>query len=266
MRYSTRDSKSTELWQRVLFVLLGAGCVVFCYFAGAYVVGPWIHRMKNKEPVAATSPPEAIAQSTTTASRPALPTLSPVAPKLVGVRVRETDPNLLPDTVRVIPPGGAAPPDETVATEEPHSAATLEEQPSATPSTQLWSQPASPPAPTRRTNEPATPPAPSGLQVPQQLDGEPASGGNAPSDVSAPTDVLYRVRLRDTFASREDADAALRSVTEKGLPGAVVGDTTGGRPTFRVQLGTYRNKSSAEKLAEQARRTGIPAEVTASSP
>lgn len=253
MRYSAKNGGHSDLWQRVLYVLLGAGCVVLCYLAGAYWIGPWLHRLKGEQSSAASAPPVPVATTTTP---PATPTpFSPVTPKLAGVQIRERDPSTLSDTIRVISSGEAAPPEEHMQTEEPQPPTTLEEQPSAPPPpTNLW---APQPPPSRPTNEPSTPQG--GVQVPEPLNGETAG------TVSSP-DVLYRVRLPEIFDSREQADALLRSVTDKGLPGAIVTDTVGGRKVFRVQLGVYRNRSSAEKLADQARRAGVSAEVSAPSP
>ncbi|MCS6830817.1 MAG: hypothetical protein RMM08_05130 [Armatimonadota bacterium] len=264
MRYSSASNEQSSLWQRIVFVLLGAACVVLCYFAGAYWVGPWLHRLNEGQHATdsvSSAPSSALPPTPHISSAPA-PVFSPVAPKLEGVQIRERDPNSLPDTVRVIPSGGSSPPDETTSTEEPQPPTTLEEQPSAPPPpTNLWA-----PRPSQPARE-AEPP-PSGVQVPQPLDGEPAPVGDGAA-TSAPggsSEPLYRVRVSGAFDSREQADATLRSVTDKGLPGAVVTDTVNGRKVFRVQLGVYRNRASAEKLAEQARRSGIPAELSTPSP
>jgi len=266
MRYSSADSGRSDLWQRILFVLLGAACVVLCYFVGAYWIGPWLHSLKEKQQATSAAPPvQATAQvlppSTST------PPFSPAAPKLEGVQIQERDPGTLPDTVRVIPSGSGSPPDEATPTEEPQPPTTLEEQPSApTPPTNLWAPRSSPPAPSYPAREPETPSG--GVQVPQTLDGESAPMGSVSSTPAPPasSDTLYRVRVSGSFENREQADATLRTITDRGLPGAIVTDTVNGRKVFRVQLGVYRNRSSAEKLAEQARRSGIPAEVTAPSP
>lgn len=103
-----------------------------------------------------------------------------------------------------------------------------------------------------------------GVQIPQTLDGEPASSGNV-SSATPSAEALYRVRLPLAYESREEADTMLRNLSEKGLPGAVVTDTVNGRRVFRVQLGVYRNRTNAEKLAEQARQSGVPVEVAAPS-
>lgn len=267
MRYSSMNNGRSDLGQRVLFVLLGAACVVLCYFVGAYWIGPWLHSLSGK-PEAASSPSSA----PTTASlpppqTPPQPVFSPVTPKLEGVRIRERDPNTLPDTVRVIPSGNSSPPDEATPTEEPPPSSTLEEQPSVPPPpTNLWAPRSTPSAPPRPARQPEAPAG--GVQVPQTLDSEPVPAGNVFSTPAAPapSETLYRVRVPETFENREQADAALRSVTDRGLPGAIVTDTVNGRRVFRVQLGVYRNRTSAEKLAEQARRSGITAEVTTPSP
>ncbi len=266
MRYSTANSGRSDVWQRILFVLLGAACVVLCYFIGAYWLGPWLQRMSEKQPseTPSTEPSGAVVAGT-----PATPSVSspfsPVSPKLEGVQIRERDASTLPDTVRVIPSSGRAAPDEATPTEEPQPSTTLEEQPSApAPPANLWTPPPTP--------SPSSPPRPGasedssgGVQVPQTLDGEPVPAGGVSSS-SAPTDVLYRVRVPSAFESRDEADTMMRAVVDKGLPAAVVTDTVGGRKVFRVQLGVYRNRSSAEKLAEQARRLGVRAEVSAPSP
>ncbi|MEJ5253134.1 MAG: SPOR domain-containing protein [Chthonomonadetes bacterium] len=254
MRYSTTNGNS-DLWQRVLYVLLGVASVVLCYLAGAYWIGPWLHQMRQQKQEVASAP----SISTTTA--PVQPStsapFSPVTPKLAGVQIRERDPNTLPDTVRVIPSGDGALPESNATTEEPQPPTTLEETPSTPPPpANLWTPEPQPSRPSE------TPPAsPGGVQVPESLNSEPT-----PADTMSSTDTLYRVRLPDAFDSREQADTALRSLTDRGLPGAVVTDTVGGRKVFRVQLGVYRNRPNAEKLAEQARRAGIPAEVTSPSP
>lgn len=267
MRYSSAQDERSDLWQRILFVLLGAACVVLCYFAGAYWLGPWLHRLSEKQETTPVTP-----STTTAAQLPSPRTSSDVVrlsttPKLEGVQIRERDPNTLPDTVRVIPPGGDTSSDEAVPTEEPQPPSTLEEHPSSPPPpANLWEPRSSPPAPSRPTREPQV--SPGSIQMPQTLDGEPAPTGNVshPPATPASADTLYRVRVSETFENREEADAVLRSVTDRGLPGAIVTDTVNGRRVFRVQLGVYRNRSSAEKLMEQARRSGIPAEVTAPSP
>jgi cell division septation protein DedD len=251
MRYRTANSGSSDLGQRVLFALLGVACVVLCYFIGAYWLGPWLHRVREGRSVADRASQIASPPSVT----PAQPTpYSPSTPKLVGVQIRERDPSTLPDTVRVVPPAGAAVPEETAPAEEPQPPETLEEHPSPPPAN-LWNPtpPAVPPASRADTNG-----TQGGIQVPQSLDGEAAP--------AAQTDVLYRVRLPNTFENRDDADAMMRTVVEKGLPAAVVTDTTAGRKVFRVQLGVYRNRSGAERLAEQARKAGLSAEVTTPSP
>lgn len=259
MRYHAAKSDGSDLWQRVLYVLLGVAGVVLCYFAGAYWIGPWLHRLKGEQP--AVSSPLPTPTTTNTASSPSESApFSPAPPRLVGVRIRETDPSVVSDTVRVIPSGEGTLPDEHTQTEQPQPPATLEEQPSAPPPPpNLWAPQQPSPRLPRPANEPSVPHV--GIQVPESLNGEPAPAGN----VSA-SGMLYRVRMPETFESREEADAALRSVTDKGLPAAIVTDTVGGRKVFRVQLGVYRNKSSAEKLAEQARQSGISAEVTVPSP
>lgn len=267
MRYSSANNERSDLWQRMLFVLLGAACVVLCYLVGAFWVGPWLHNLSEKQEgtnPASSAPTAALLPPPQTSSQPAF---SPGAPKLEGVQIRERDPNTLPDTVRVIPSGSSSPPDEATPTEEPQPPSTLEEQPSAPPPpTNLWAPRSLPSAPSRPAGEPETPPG--GVQVPQPLDGEPAPVGDVSSTPATPvpSDTLYRVRVSGAFDSREQADAALRSITDKGLPGAIVTDTVNGRKVFRVQLGVYRNRASAEKLAEQARRSGVSAEVTAPSP
>ena len=266
MRYSSANGGQSDLWQRVLFVLLGAACVVLCYFAGAYWIGPWLHSLREKQEVASAAP-SAPVSAQVPPSTLSTPPLSPAPPKLEGVQIRERDPNALSDTVRVIPSGGRSSPDEATPTEEPPPPTTLEEQPSApTPPANLWAPRSSPPAPSRPAGGAESPPG--GVQVPQTLDGEPAPMGSASSTPAplAPSDTLYRVRVSDSFENREQADATLRTITDRGLPGAIVTDTVNGRKVFRVQLGVYRNRSSAEKLAEQARGLGIPAEVSAPSP
>lgn len=253
MRYSATNGERSDLRQRVLYVLLGVASVVLCYFVGAYWIGPWLHRLKGEQPAVSSPPPAPVTASTVTLPSAPAP-FSPAPPRLAGVQIRETDPAVLPDMVRVIPTGEGTLPDEHTQTEQPQSPATLEEQPSAPPPPpKLWAP--QQPSP-RSANVP-----PAGIQVPESLDGEPAPAGN----ISA-SDVLYRVRMSRTFESREEADAALRSVTDKGLPAAIVTDVVGGRKVFRVQLGVYRNRSSAEKLADQARLAGISAEVTVPSP
>lgn len=255
MRYSVANGRSSDLWQRVLYVALGVVCVILCYFVGAYWIGPWLHQLQGtqSESTPLTSPTPIATNTAPSSSAPA--PFSPVTPKLAGVQIRERDPSTLSDTVRVIPSGEAAPPEEHAQTEEPQPSTTLEEQPPAPPPpTNLW---APQPAPSRPTNVQTAPQG--GIQVPEPLSGDTVG---TPSGV----DVLYRVRLPEIFDHREQADAALRSVTDRGLPAAIVTDTVGGRKVFRVQLGVYRNKSSAEKLADQARRAGVSAEVAAPSP
>lgn len=267
MRYSSTNNGRSDLGQRIVFVLLGAACVVLCYFIGAYWVGPWIHQLRAKQETAPSSSSTPTTTSLPLPQTPPQPVFSPATPKLHGVQIRERDPNTLPDTVRVIPSGGSTPPDEATPTEEPQPPATLEEQPSVPPPpTNLWEPRSTPSTTPRPTREQETPPG--GVQVPQTLDGEPVPAGNVSSTpvTPAPSDTLYRVRVTETFESREQADAALRSVTDRGLPGAVVSDTVNGRRVFRVQLGVYRNRTSAEKLAEQARRSGISAEVATPTP
>lgn len=269
MRYSTANSGRSDVWQRILFVLLGAACVVLCYFVGAYWLGPWLQRMSEKQPSETPSLASSAPVSTGTPATPSVSSpFSPGSPKLEGVQIRERDPNTLSDTVRVIPATGGSAPDEAGPTEEPQPSTTLEDQPSApAPPANLWS-PSPTPAPSTSSapSRPAESETPSGgVQTPQTLEGEPAPAGSV-SSAPAPSDVLYRVRVSGAYENREDADAALRAVAEKGLPGAVVTDTAGGRKVFRVQLGVYRNRSSAEKLAEQARRLGVKAEVAAPSP
>lgn len=266
MRYSTANSGRSDVWQRILIVLLGAACVVLCYFAGAYWLGPWLQRMSEKQ---TSETPSLASSAPVTAGTPAAPSVSapfsPVSPKLEGVRIRERDASTLSETVRVIPAPGRTVPDEATPTEEPQPSTTLEDQPSApAPPANLWT-PSPTPAPST-SSRPSESEAPSGsVQTPQTLDGEPAPSGNV-SSAPAQADTLYRVRVSGSYENREEADAVLRAVADKGLPGAVVTDTAGGRKVFRVQLGVYRNRSSAEKLAEQARRLGIRAEVSAPSP
>ena len=269
MRYSSTNSGRSDIWQRILVVLLGGACVALCYFIGAYWLGPWLQRTSEKQ---ATETPSLASSAPVSAGTPVSPPVnspfSPGSPKLEGVRIRERDPNTLADTVRVIPSSVGSAPDEASPTEEASPSTTLEDQPSApAPPANLWSPPTSPStsasSPSSRPAESETPFG--GVQMPQPLEGEPAPTGSV-SSVPAPSDVLYRVRVSEAYENREDADAALRAVAEKGLPAAVVTDTTGGRKMFRVQLGVYRNRSSAEKLAEQARRLGVRAEVAAPSP
>ncbi|MGC8785139.1 MAG: SPOR domain-containing protein [Armatimonadota bacterium] len=267
MRYSSADHGRSDLWQRILFVLLGAACVVLCYFVGAYWIGPWLHSLRGKQEAASTAPSAPVSAQMPPPSTLSTPPLSPAPPKLEGVQIRERDPSTLSDTVRVIPSGGSSTPDEATPTEEPQPPTTLEEQPSVpTPPANLWAPRSSPPAPSRPAGGAESPSG--GVQVPQTLDGEPAPIGTAPSTPAtpAPSDTLYRVRVSGSFENREQADATLRTITDKGLPGAIVTDTVNGRKVFRIQLGVYRNRSSAENLAEQARRSGIPVEVTAPSP
>lgn len=265
MRYSTTNSSHSDLWQRILFVLLGAACVVLCYFAGAYWIGPWLHRMRAEAPSASPS----ASSEPTVVNRFNIPppTTLPApgrAPRLAGVRIQEVDPSSLPDTVRVIPAGDGAAADSSAPTEEPQPPSTLEEHPSSSqPPANLWAP--APPATTPSRPADETAPPSGELQLPQPLNDEPASTGSVPT-TSSPTDAFYRVRLPNAFGSREEADAALRSVTERGLSAALVADTVAGRKVFRVQLGVYRNRSNAEKLADQARRAGIAAEVAAPSP
>lgn len=264
MRYSSTSSEQSSLGQRILFVLLGAACVVLCYFVGAYWIGPWLHSMRAKqETTTFPASPETPAAASLPLQQSPRSAFSPATPKLEGVQIRERDPNTLPDTVRVIPSGSSSQPDETAPTEEAQPPSTLEEQHSAPPPpTNLWAPRSSPPALSRPSGE--TEPPPAGVQMPQPLNGEPAPAST--TEPPAAADTLYRVRVLGAFENREQADAALRTITDRGLPGAVVTDTANGRKVFRVQLGVYRNKTSAEKLAEQARRSGISAEVTASSP
>jgi hypothetical protein len=266
MRYSTANSGHSDVWQRVMFVLLGAACVVLCYFIGAYWLGPWLQRMSEKQPseTPSTEPSGAVVAGT-----PATPSVSspfsPVSPKLEGIQIRERDVSTLPDTVRVIPSSGGVAPDEDTPTEEPQPSTTLEEQPSApAPPANLWTPPPTP-SPSSQSRPGASEDFSGGVQVPQTLDGEPVPAGGV-SSAPAPTDVLYRVRMPSAFENRDEADAAMRAVVDKGLPAAVVTDTVGGRKVFRVQLGVYRNRSSAEKLAEQARRLGVGAEVSTPAP
>jgi cell division septation protein DedD len=167
--------------------------------------------------------------------------------------------------VRVIPSSGRTAPDEATPTEEPSPSTTLEDQPSApAPPANLWA-PAPTPSPSTPSRPAGSEASSGGVQTPQPLDSEPVLPDSV-SGAPAPADTLYRVRVPGAYENREEADAALRAVVDKGLPGAVVTDTAGGRKVFRVQLGVYRNKSSAEKLAEQARRLGVRAEVSAPSP
>lgn len=249
------NEERSDLWQRVLYVLLGAACVVLCYLVGAYWLGPWLHqRQAQSTEQTASSAPNLL-------GAPPLPPPAfspPQPPRLQGVQIRERDPATLPDTVRVIPPGGAAPAEESAPAEEPAPPTTLEEQPATPPPpANLWETPAS--APRRPVEE--TAPVPD-VQIPQTLDGTPASPGNV-SSATPPADTLYRVRLPLAYESREEADTMLRNLNEKGLPSTVVTDTVNGRKVFRVQLGVYRNRTNAEKLAEQARQLGVPVEVAA---
>ncbi len=266
MRYSAPNDGRSDLWQRVLFVLLGAGCVVLCYFAGAYWIGPWLHRARGGQATVTESTVSTPATAGTPNVPPPAAQPSPMgAPKLAGVRIREVPAEALPDSVRVIPSGGGTAGENSLPSEEPEPPSTLEEHPSAPPPppANLWAPAPSTPAPSRPAGESA--PSGGGLQTPQPLNDEPATVGSAPS--TAPSgDAFYRVRLPDAFTSREEADAALRAVTERGMSAAVVTDTAGGRKVFRVQLGVYRNRTNAEKLAEQARRAGVTAEVAAPSP
>ncbi|GIV15868.1 MAG: hypothetical protein KatS3mg022_1303 [Armatimonadota bacterium] len=267
MRYSSANSRHSDLWQRILLVLLGAACVVLCYFVGAYWIGPWLHNLRGKQEVATSTPSAPTTASLPPSQASSQPAFSPVTPKLEGVQIRERDPNTLPDTVRVIPSGSSSAPDEATPTEEPPPSSTLEEQPSAPPPpTNLWAPRSSPTVPSHPAREPETPLG--GVQTPQPLDGGHSPMGDVSGASALPpsSDILYRVRVPEAFDNREQADATLRSITDKGLPGAIVTDTVGGRKVFRVQLGVYRNKASAEKLAEQARRSGISAEVAAPSP
>jgi hypothetical protein len=266
MRYSSANSGRSDLWQRVLFVLLGAACVVLCYFIGAYGLGPWLRQMSEKQPSETPPPqPSGAVVAGTPATPPVSAPFSPVSPKLEGVQIRERDVSTLPDTVRVIPSSGRAAPDEATPTEEPPPSTTLEEQPSApAPPANLWT-PSPTPSPSSRSRPGASEDFSGGVQVPQTLDGEPAPAGGVPG-APASTGVLYRVRVPNAFENRDEADAAMRAVVDKGLPAAVVTDTVGGRKVFRVQLGVYRNRSSAEKLAEQARRLGVGAEVSTPAP
>ncbi|GIV20227.1 MAG: hypothetical protein KatS3mg023_1978 [Armatimonadota bacterium] len=266
MRYSTANSGRSDVWQRVLFVLLGVACVALCYFVGAYWLGPWLQRMSEGK---SSQVPSVASSAPVTTGTPAAPPVSepfsPVSPKLEGVRIRERDVNTLSETVRVIPSSDRTVPDEATPTEEPQPSTTLEDQPSApAPPANLWTPPPTPSPST--SSRPGETEAPSnGVQTPQPLEGEPVPSSSI-SGAPAPADTLYRVRVPGAYENREEADAALRAVMDKGLPGAVVTDTAGGRKVFRVQLGVYRNKSSAEKLAEQARRLGVRAEVSAPSP
>ncbi len=265
MRYSGTNSGQSDLWQRILFVLLGAACVVLCYFAGAYLIGPWLHRVRQAQSPATSSTVSVPSTAGAVNVPPTAPVLSPPgAPKLAGVQIREVTPATLPDTVRVIPSGNGAAGDNNVPTEEPEPSVTLEDQPSVPPPpANLWAPAPSPPAPSRPASEPA--PSTGGVQVPQLLNDEPVPSG-AVSGSAPAADVLYRVRLPDAFDTREEADAAVRAIAERGLSAAVVTDTLGGRKVFRVQLGVYRNRTNAEKLADQARRAGVSAEVAAPSP
>ena len=256
MRYSTLHNGRSDLWQRILFVLLGAACVVLCYFAGAYVIGPLLVFLRQK-PAMETSATSPVPPPTDVpATPPASKQSSPISPKMAGVQIRERSLDSLSDTVRVIPPPGSATPDESTPTEEPQPPTTLEEHPSPPPSN-LWN-----PTPSRPADVGS---AESGVQLPETLDYGATPSGST-SSAPAPSETLYRVRVSATFANREEAEATLRSVTERQLPAVIVTDTVGGRRVFRVQLGVYRNRGNAEKLAEQARRAGIPAEVAVPSP
>lgn len=250
MRRSMPHDERMSVWQSLQLVLLGVLCVVVCFFIGSYWLGPWLFRWRESRQVVSPEPTSPGVQVA-----PASPPVSPAvtdspSPRMEGVRIRERRPETLPDVVRVIPARSEVPP----ASEEPEEPTTIEEQQPPAPSNNLWSPP--PTAP--ESGDFST-----SIQQPQPLDSNPVA---APSTGEPPSGTLYRVRVSSTFNQREEADAQLRSVKEKGLPGAVVADTVNGQKVFRVQLGVYRNKTSAENLAEQARRSGIVVEVTPSNP
>lgn len=262
MRYSTKGN-SSDLWQRILLVLLGVACVVLCYLIGAYWIGPMLLRYQQtkspSQPFETDSPAPYIA----TTPAPTAPVFSPSSPKLAGLVVRERPPDSLPNEVQVVPPPASILPNSNTPTEEPEPPTRLEDIPSprSEPPVNLWK----PVRPSTSVPPPETRPGASlgDLQVPQTLDGEPAPASASPNGKS---EVLYRVRVQGSFDSREQAEDLLRAVVDKGLNGSIVTDTLRGRTVFRVQLGTYRSRTNADKLAEQARQAGIDVEVQVPSP
>ncbi|MGC4048117.1 MAG: SPOR domain-containing protein [Armatimonas sp.] len=210
----------------IRYIAGAVGVVLICFCVGYFLLGP---RPGTAAPAVAQASP---------------------APEPSAVVVRGPAPKL---TVL-----------ETTASDSQHMDAerhdaTHEATPAPTPSPQATAIPER--KPKQDGDEPIKIPAPKPDALPG--DDEEVKPADPPVDAAKPAesgaDTVYRVRVKDSFGSHDDAEQLASELKGRGFSATVM---PAGKGKFEVQIGAYKDKKRAEDKQKELEKNSYKTRIT----
>jgi len=234
--------------------------VTVASLAGGY----YLSAGSSKTPAPA-APTAEVATDTTSAATPQPQAVRPsseyTAPDAPTIDIKE-----------VKPQGNAKKPDKSVDSEASQTGVTAagDDTPKADalipPQTPADPGVTSPDAPTPSlvAPTPQTPSPPPVADVPGPSTPEPAQPAvSSPATDSPHTDSgpIYHVLVGNTFADAKNAGIFAASLRHRGFMAVTESINSGGGAVYKVQVGAYRNRVTAESEVDQLQQSGYPAYI-----
>ncbi len=218
----------------VRYIAGALGVVLVCFCVGYFVLG-------TRPGTAST----AVAEASPSPEPSTLVVRGPAPPRLTVLETTEQKPARLETERRASSPG------------------TREE---ATPAPKATPAPDATPAPEARKprkgdDEPLKLPAPKPGDDKPTADDEEVKP--APDDEVKPTgnggnDTVYRVRVKDSFGSHDDADQLATELKGRGFSATVMPSSKG---KFEVQIGAYKDKKRAEEKQKELEKNSYKTRI-----
>jgi DedD protein len=218
----------------VRYIAGAVGVVLVCFCVGYFLLGP---RPGSATPVVSEASPS---------PEPSTLVVRGPAPKLTVLETTPSKPPQLTTERR-----------DTVPSR-------VEATPAPKPSPQTEATPA--PVnegrkPRRDGDEPLKLPAPKADEKPADDEevqpADPADDTTKPTDGGGP-DTVYRVRVKDSFGSHDDADQLASELKGRGFSATVM---PAGKGKFEVQIGAYKDKKRAEEKQKELEKNSYKTRI-----
>ncbi|HEY3331172.1 MAG TPA: SPOR domain-containing protein [Capsulimonadaceae bacterium] len=239
---------TNALWKwiaaTVLVVILGLGI-------GYYASTPNSPSSGSATDSAATDASAPVAPDGAPAARPPLPVGQYLAKGAPEIQIKEEAPD--PNKKAVTTPTTTA----TASTKVAPSPATTVAPPT--------SLPVEAPPSTAPSVPDATVPAPPPVTPPHPADSSASLPTTAPASATPPSATpdgpLYHVLVGTTFSSEKNARIFAADLRHRGFMAMTASVSSDSGVVYKVQVGAYRNRLSAEEAANQLQQSGYPAYI-----
>ena len=231
----------------IVKLIAGAvGLVVVCFCVGFFLLGG--RSSSNPAPVVATR---------TDATPPPLTVESANSPQLSVIETSERKPTTSP-SLRV---GSANVTEEAVPAPRPTTEPKEKPAPSDT-SEGAAPAPTSKPVAAKRkpsTGDALPLPAPRADEKEPTPEPDKSASGDESKPGDGGSDSLYRVRVKNSFGSHDDADQLASELKGRGFAASVM---PAGKGKFQVQIGAYKDKKRAEEKQKELEKNNYETHIS----